>query len=363
MIFKPLKFILISTPIGSLGSGKGGGVELTLVSVVKGLLEIGHQVVLVAPKGSYLPSECKIAEVIEIPGMEQLSWQHQNIDSSISIPVNGVLPKMLDTALHIGKDFDAILNFSYVWLPLWVTSHVEVKLFHLISMGLVSKAMGEAVRTLSKSHHSRLAFHTFRQASDYELTDDPFVLGNGFDLKNYSFQSSTKGPLGWAGRVAKEKGLEDAAKVASLLGEQLNVWGVIEDKGYASEIESLVPNGTIKWRGFLKTEEFQKELGSCRAFINTPKWNEAYGNVVMEAMACGVPVISYDRGGPGELIKSGLTGWIVPPDDVDKLSAAVLKIDEIERQNCRDWAIKKASYQSFANRIVAWIVEGIKFKK
>ncbi len=359
MIFKPLRFVLISTPIGSVGSGKGGGVELTLVSIVKGLLEMGHKVVLVAPEGSYLPSDCKSAEIIRIDGIDQSSWQHQQIDSPITIPADGVLPKLLEIALNVGKDSDAILNLSYDWLPLWITPHVEAKLFHLISMGCVSRVMADAVKNLSKSHHSRIAFHTFSQASDYELTRDPIVLGNGFDLKNYFFQSCTHGPLGWAGRVAKEKGLEDAAKVASLLGDELNVWGVIEDETYASKIESSVPRGTIKWRGFLETNEFQKQLGCCRAFINTPKWNEAYGNVVVEAMACGVPVVSYKLGGPSELINSGVTGWLVPPNDIEKLKNAVLKIDEIDRQKCRDWAEEKASYKYFSSRIFSWIVEGI----
>ena len=56
-------------------------------------------------------------------------------------------------------------------------------------------------------------------------------------------------------------------------------------KNYALEIENSVSTGTIQWRGYLDTHEFQNQLGECRALINTPKWNEAYGNVVMESMA------------------------------------------------------------------------------
>ena len=110
----------------------------------------------------------------------------------------------------------------------------------------------------------------------------------------------------WVGRtkVAPEKGLEDAAAAAASLGERLLVWGLREDEAYATAVESSVPPGTIDWRGFLPTQELQRELGQCRALINTPKWNEAYGNVVVEALACGVPVVAYDRGGPGELIRS-----------------------------------------------------------
>ena len=136
----------------------------------------------------------------------------------------------------------------------------------------------------------RLAFHTHRQAADFRLPSPPSVVGNGFDLSNYTFQGQTNGPLGWAGRIAPEKGLEDAAAAAAALGEQLLVWGLREDDAYARQVESSVPMGTIDWRGFRSTRELQQEMGHCRALINTPKWNEAYGNVVVEALACGVPV-------------------------------------------------------------------------
>ena len=65
--------------------------------------------------------------------------------------------------------------------------------------------------------------------------------------------------------------------------------------------------------GFLSTNKLQKELGKCRVLLNTPKWNEAFGNVVVEALAC-VPVIAYKRGGPSEIIQHGQTGYLAEPD-------------------------------------------------
>ena len=130
MKLKHLKIILISTPIGFLGSGRGGGVELTLVSLVKGLLELGHEVTLVAPEGSTLPDSCQRAQLINVSGIDQVSWQHQSNNHPMTIPRDGVLPKMLDRALQIAKDYDAIINLSYDWLPLWLTPHLEVKIVH-----------------------------------------------------------------------------------------------------------------------------------------------------------------------------------------------------------------------------------------
>ena len=358
-----LKLVLISTPVGSLGSGRGGGVELTIVSLMQGLLDLGHEVILVAPDCSVLPDVCSRAEIVLVKGTDQPSWQHQSSNSAIVIPPGGVLPRLLEKALEIGKTADAVLNFSYDWLPLWVTPYVNTDLFHLISMGGVSEVMQSLIKDFSRKDQKNLAFHTYRQAADYALCEEPVVVGNGFDLSNYQLQLATGGPLGWAGRVAPEKGLEDAVAVASALGDRLLVWGLIEDQNYAASVESSVPKGTIDWRGFLPTAEWQKQLGACRAFINTPKWNEAYGNVVVEAMACGVPVVAFDRGGPGEIISSGVTGLLVAPDDIQAMTLATSRISQIDRKECRRWVEKNASKEIFANRVINWIVESIQYKK
>ncbi len=358
-----LRLVLVSTPIGYVGSGKGGGVELTISSLIKGLLELGHEVVLVAPEGSVLPSGCSRAEIVYVSGRDQPSWQHLPDDAPVTIAQDAVISRLWEKALELGKRADAVINFGYDWLPIWLTPRVEVDLFHLISMGGVSRVMRTLIGELSQANHSRLAFHTHSQASDFQLSKAPFVVGNGFDLDDYQFQISPGGPLGWAGRVAPEKGLEDAVAVASALGDQLLVWGLKEDLEYAKKVEASYPSGTIEWRGFLPTDEFQRELGLCRALLNTPKWNEAYGNVVVEAMACGVPVVTYDRGGPGENIISGSTGWLVPPDDIHGMKEATSRIGEIDRRKCRNWVEQYASQKGFAIRVEEWIKAGGKSQK
>ncbi len=358
-----LNLVLVSTPIGYLGSGRGGGVELTMRSLIKGLLSLGHNIILLAPDGSQLPADCAGAEIKHVSGIDQPSWQHQEVTAPVVIPPDGVLLGLWEQALEIGKSSDAVINFSYDWLPIWLTPRVEANLFHLISMGAVSQVMKTLIGDLSFSAPSRLAFHTYRQASDYDLAEPPTVVGNGFDLDQYDFHPKGDGPLGWAGRVAPEKGLEDAVSVAAALNNQLLVWGFIEDPKYASEVEATFPPGTIDWRGFLATSELQRELRVCRALLNTPKWNEAYGNVVVEALACGVPVVAYDRGGPGELITSGVTGWLVPPDDVEGMKAATSQISKIDRKECRRWVEEYASHDGFARRIESWIKGGMNAKK
>lgn len=359
MTSAPLDLVLVSTPIGALGSGRGGGVELTLTSLLQGLVQRGHRLRLVAAEGSQLPPGCDAVQLMTAAGCDQPSWQHADPDAAVTIPRDGLMPALWNRALENAEGADAVVNFGYDWLPLWITPHVRVPLFHLISMGAVAPVMGEAVEALAVWDQRRLAFHTRRQAADFQLPAPPRVVGNGFDLSAYQLGLEGSGPLGWAGRIAPEKGLEDAAAAAAALGERLLVWGIREDDAYAAAVEASVPPGTLDWRGFLPTAALQAELGRCRALINTPKWNEAYGNVVVEALACGVPVVAYDRGGPGELILSGTTGLLVPPDDVAALIQALRDVRRIDRRACRAWVENHASQAVFARSVEAWITDGL----
>ena len=134
----------------------------------------------------------------------------------------------------------------------------------------------------------------------------------------------------------------------------------MQDESYALKIEKLCSPGILEWKGFLETESLQKELGTCRALLNTPKWNEAYGNVVVEALACGVPVVAYKRGGPSEIIKHGETGYLAKPDDKESLLNYLEIINKIDRKNCREWVEKNASSNIFASKVVNWLNSVIK---
>jgi len=355
-----MRLTIISTPIGYLGSGKGGGVELTLNSLVNGLLKQNHFINVVAPINSKLSESCVFANLFTVDGYEQKSWQHQDYFTKTKISNASIVNVMFEKAVSLMNDCDAIINLSYDFLPISKTLEVDYPIVHLISMGDESNEVSQIISKVYSNYPYNFAFHSRAQASDFPFIKDPIILGNGFDLSKYTFQEKNDGPLAWVGRVAPEKGLEDAVYVASQMNEKLNVWGLIEDKEYAYKIEEQYSFGQICWKGYLQTNELQQGLGKCRALINTPKWNEAYGNVVAEAMACGVPVVAYKRGGPSEIIQHGETGFLVKANDKENLIYYIKKISSINRKNCREWVEHNASSNIFANKVVSWLKKVIK---
>jgi UDP-glucose:tetrahydrobiopterin glucosyltransferase len=89
----------------------------------------------------------------------------------------------------------------------------------------------------------------------------------------------------------------------------------------------------------------------------TPRWVEAFGNVVVEALACGVPAIAYRRGGPAEIVIEGETGWLVEPDSVEGLVEAISQLDRLDRRTCRERAEGQFSVSAMGDRMEKWFYD------
>jgi UDP-glucose:tetrahydrobiopterin glucosyltransferase len=361
------RVLLVSTPLGTLGSGRGGGVELTIVNGARALAGRGHAVTILAPEGSVLPvglsspasGRGRRVRVVEASGSPPPSAQHQARDAPIVMPPDGVLAAMWARAHQQQADHDLIVNFAFDWLPFYLTPFFRTPVAHLVSMSSLSDAVDGVAAGLARERPGCLAVHSRAQAATFPFADELVVIGNGLDLDRYVFSAAAGGaeapaPLGWVGRIAAEKGLEDALAAAERAGLPLHVWGVVEDADHWASLAARYPS-TLVARGFRPTDELQAELGRCRALLMTPKWVEAYGNVVAEALACGVPVVTYRRGGPAELVEDGVSGFVVPPDSAPALADAVARVGELDRRACRRRAEAVCSLDAFATRLEAWL--------
>lgn len=348
-----LNLLLVSTSVGPLGSGIGGGVELTLHNIAKALTQRRHRVTIVAPVGSV----CANFPIIEIPGRLQATAQSDGRDAPIWMPEDAVLANMWEFARQVQDDYDLLINFAYDWLPFYLTAFFAKPIAHLVSMGSLTDAMDHMIRQVAERFPGTIGVHSRAQADTFAFADQCCVLGNGFDLSLYEFCPQPDRQLAWVGRIAPEKGLEAAVAAAEKVGMPLKIWGVMQDVPYWHDICDQYPDAPISYAGFLPTTELQRELGKSQALLMTPRWVEAFGNVAIEALACGVPIVAYRRGGPAEIVQDGKTGWLVEPDSVNGLVEAIARLDQIDRATCRQQAQAEYSLAALGDRLESWFAE------
>jgi UDP-glucose:tetrahydrobiopterin glucosyltransferase len=348
-----MRVLIASTPVGPLGSGIGGGVELTLHSLVYGLTNAGHEVEVLAPAGSL-----HVGTVLhQIDGTLQPLGQDDDRTAPVTIRPDSVLVAMWRHVADHAADVDVVLNLAYDWLPFALTEFSDVPIAHLVSMGSLNDAMDDVIARVGSRRPGRLAAHSRAQAATFPDPSAFVVVGNGIIPDRYDLRRTATRPdeLAFVGRIAREKGLEAVAAVSARTGLGVNVWGKMQDEAYWDEVVDATPSANLVYRGFLATDDLQRELGECSALLMTPTWIEAFGNVAIEAMATGVPVICWDRGGQAETVVDGVTGFVVPADDLDALADAVGRRHEIDRAACRAHVEATSSTDAFAGRITTWL--------
>lgn len=359
---RKLKLLFVSTPVGPLGTGLGGGVELSLYNIAQEMVRRGHKLQILAPLGSTWDD----LPITQIPGNLQIIAQSQQRSDPMTMPENSVLGNMWSYARQHQQSYDLIVNFAYDWLPFYLTPFFDraipkgkaLPIAHFVSMGSLSNYLDQTIVEISRQFPGTIGFYTPSQAATFPpLTPPIHYLSSGIDLSIYDFCPQPQPQLAWLGRISPEKALEDAVAVAATTNIPLKIMGKMQDKSYWEQICQQYPNAPIEYLGFLSTREMQLILRKSQALLMTPRWVEAFGNVAIEALACGVPVISYLRGGPAEIIQDGKTGFLVPPDSVSGLIDAVSRLDTINRQSCRTQAETEFSLEALGTRFENWFGE------
>ncbi len=147
------------------------------------------------------------------------------------------------------------------------------------------------------------------------------VLHNGIDPSAWPFQRSGNGSAVWCGRITSNKGTHLAVEAARRAGIPLTLFGMIEDPVYWEALVKPMLSDQVRYGGHIRAAELASELGRASVFLFTPCWDEPFGLVAIEAMACGLPVASFDRGAAREVVAEA--GIFAPPDDVQALAAAI----------------------------------------
>jgi len=303
-----------------------GGIEEVVRLLCEGLTANGHDVTLFAPPGS--DSCAAVVPVLEEPHPNEIQKAQYEADHVARAFAE------VDAAAARGEPFDVIHDH---------VGHTALAMGDRVSAPLVHTLHGpfdEAACRFYAQHGRKARIVAISQA---QLDSAPPEMGGGdvvhnpIDCAEWPFSEQKDDFLLWIGRMSPDKGPQRAITAAREAGAPLVLAGPVQpgqEEFFAAEVEPQLGRDGIEYIGEADSARKRDLYQRARALLMPIRWPEPFGLVMVEALACGTPVIAFPEGSAPEVVEHGRTGFVVPEEHA--MAQAVDRLGEIDPSDCRD---------------------------
>ena len=254
--------------------------------------------------------------------------------------------------LHVSNVFERASEFDLIhnqadFVPLAFSRLVETPLVTTIH-GFSS----ERIVPVFKRYEDRVSYVAISDADRHADLRYAATIHHGISLDEFPFDPVGSEDLLFFGRIHPDKGAAEAIETAARVSRRLVMAGIVQDHHYYERLVAPAIDGTnVFYDGPVGGEKRTRMLGAARALLHLINFDEPFGLSVIEAMACGTPVIACNRGSMRELIEDGVTGFLV--DTVDDAVDAMARIHEIDRGACRAAIAARFTVDHMADRYLS----------
>jgi glycosyltransferase involved in cell wall biosynthesis len=284
------------------------------------------------------------------------------LDSQTSAKLEGVAPRgysedpALDAkvweALHVAHLFERAGEFDLIhnqadFVPLVFSRLVATPVVTTIHGFSSPRILPVFERYADRQHYVSISDADRAPSLAYAAT-----IHHGIEVGKFPFDRDGGDDLLFFGRIHPDKGAGEAIRAARAAGRKLVMCGLVQDEGYHQrEVAPFIDGKAVEYRGVVGGEERLRALGAARGLLHLIHFDEPFGLSVIEAMACGTPVIAHRRGSMPELIEDGVTGFLV--DSFDEAIAAIERLGEIDRRACRRAVEERFTVDRMADEYLA----------
>jgi len=329
-----------------------GGLEMHTYALANGLIQRGHDVKLFAPSDS--DASLNI-DPMHLSALDCESFRNHepNPDyfSQQFVQEHHAYMNLMLRLAH--EDFDVIHNNSLNYVPLSMAHTIRTPMittlhtppFSWLQSAVLCEQMHKKVRYTTVSKQNATSWEPYLSVEE--------IIYNGIDLNKWRYSPRAEEGLAvWFGRITPEKGTHLAIHAAHEAGMRIYLAGPIFDQDYYAEQVSPFLNDDDRYLGHLSHQELTEVIGTGSVFLCTPCWEEPYGLVVAESLACGTPVAAFRRGALPEILNED-TGRLATPNSIDALAQAAKEAQSLSRENCRRHAENICSLDRMVDQYVS----------
>jgi glycosyltransferase involved in cell wall biosynthesis len=252
--------------------------------------------------------------------------------------------------LHIAEimehaqEYDLIHN-HYDFLPLTYSSLIKTPLLTTIHGFSSPKILPVYQKYNKKTHYVSISNADRADCLDYIRT-----VYHGIDMEKFTLHQNMGSYLLYFGRIHPDKGTREAIQVAKQAGMRLVIAGIIQDREYYEEVVQPLLGDEVVYLGSVGPEERNKVLGEAFALLHPIHFAEPFGLSIVEAMACGTPVLAFNRGSMPEIIQNGHNGFLATT--VAEMVEQIKDVPRISRQECRQTVEDKFTQEKMVQQYI-----------
>ena len=281
------------------------------------------------------------------------------LDSLTAARLEGVVPAPYseDPAIdakvweyrHLAHLFERAGEFDIIHNQADFPAHAFSRLVDTAMVTTIHGFSSDRIMPMYKPFEDRVHYVAISEADRAPGLRYAGTIHHGLVLDDFAYDAAGSDDLLFFGRMHPDKGAAEAIEVAGATGRRLHLCGIVQDERYwRDDVEPRIDGERIVYHGAVGGAERVRRLGAARALLHLISFDEPFGLSVIEAMACGTPVIAIDRGSMPELIVDGVTGFLV--GSAEEAIAAVGRIGEIDRAACRAHVAARFTVERMAER-------------